>query len=569
MRRRLTTHCSVKSDQKCHIVGLNLIKVVFNHYVDGWENNIELFESLVKWSNLDTNIYCCSVKRNSQDKVVEKDLLDCIIDQTIPFIDLKQDSKEMYSLFMELLYHVSSEKGLSNQSVETVTTVINNIETITGDTDGHDILVNAYHKGIHPMTCFICASSQSSSNNTAFSLYDPIFMVPCCNQKCQGRLWEIYGMSSSSFGAFTSSSLLSLSESSLLSPYSIMFCCFLLYLGSDCNQKCKLAHFLDIDNDNEKEAILKFNLNDSDSINGGGGGGGRKARVTNQTVIFHRNDITMKEPYRRTISALNVKIVPFDMRNKKRLTQEVNEFSRVQSNNLIPTIISEDDLTLELKLLIVNTLYFNGKWIHPFDAEDNERNKQFNGLLSNTIRQDMTYMNQTDRFLYDENDKHQCIVLPYDQNYVMFILLPIISTTTMQTPLPTDMEINDALHKLLREGERRKMVQLRLPKVECRVRTTNLWDSLLSLYPELDNNPLSQMFVTSSKVDKMIQESVIKINEKGTEAAATTVVMVGETAMMPSKKKEKVYPMNVDHSFYYAVYHMKTSFKLFEGFYDS
>ena len=62
---------------------------------------------------------------------------------------------------------------------------------------------------------------------------------------------------------------------------------------------------------------------------------------------------------------------------------------------------------------------------------------------------------------------------------------------------------------------------------------------------------------------KIIQKTVIDVNEKGVEAAAATAVMVGRTAL-PTHETEPVL-MLCDHPFQFFIYHESEELVLFEG----
>jgi hypothetical protein len=189
MRRRLNVTCSLKSDQKCHKVGLNLIKVLFNHDVDGWEKDVLLFDTIVKWINLDSNIYCCSVQVNANDKEIEECLLDCILYQRRSFSSLSQDSVSMYTLLMSLLYAVSNDDTLakkSPRSIKTITTVIDLIRQRVSDKD----MNSRIDSNTSDTMCFMC-------DNGVATQFDPVFIVLCCSEVCQSKLWVEHGRFSS------------------------------------------------------------------------------------------------------------------------------------------------------------------------------------------------------------------------------------------------------------------------------------------------------------------------------------------------------------------------------------
>jgi hypothetical protein len=65
-------------------------------------------------------------------------------------------------------------------------------------------------------------------------------------------------------------------------------------------------------------------------------------------------------------------------------------------------------------------------------------------------------------------------------------------------------------------------------------------------------------------IDKVIQKTVIDVNEKGVEAAAVTAIMVGVTSAGPPETNDPVL-MILDHPFQFFIYDKTEELVLFEG----
>lgn len=105
IRRTIRTmHCKVKDDQKCHIVGLNLMKEILNYYA---KNAMGISEEEMKQMVIDinkrSNIRCCSPEANTHDKEVERELLDLLIEGTRQYGDLSPESIAMFEALESLL----------------------------------------------------------------------------------------------------------------------------------------------------------------------------------------------------------------------------------------------------------------------------------------------------------------------------------------------------------------------------------------------------------------------------------------------------------------------------------
>lgn len=193
-----------------------------------------------------------------------------------------------------------------------------------------------------------------------------------------------------------------------------------------------------------------------------------------------------------------------------RLTQLVNE-GNVQNNIL----------------LMANVLYFNGLWRTPF-------NNTFEGVFFNTPNRQLRadFMELTDSFYYynDVALDAKILRLPYKgKKFSMFILLP---KTMGNIEVLTQNLVNDQLKRMQWAMESVK-VKVTMPKFK--------FDFDKNLKPTLQALGIHDIFTSDAslpglargagvaevlKVSNVFQKSGIDVNEKGTEAYASTVVEI-------------------------------------------
>lgn len=84
----------------------------------------------------------------------------------------------------------------------------------------------------------------------------------------------------------------------------------------------------------------------------------------------------------------------------------------MQTNSKIQNLIKPDSLSQDTKLILVNALYFSGKWKNPFEKYATYTEKFYKG---NSVVTDVDMMHQTDSFNYCDNRelKAKFIELPY------------------------------------------------------------------------------------------------------------------------------------------------------------
>ena len=67
-------------------------------------------------------------------------------------------------------------------------------------------------------------------------------------------------------------------------------------------------------------------------------------------------------------------------------------------------------------------------------------------------------------------------------------------------------------------------------------------------------------------VSQILHQAKIKVDEKGTEAAAVTVIMVGTTSFMPADEPVEIV---LDRPFSYVIFDKNTNVILFSGAYSA
>lgn len=88
-----------------------------------------------------------------------------------------------------------------------------------------------------------------------------------------------------------------------------------------------------------------------------------------------------------------------------------------KTNNKIQNLLKPDDLSGDTKLVLVNALYFSGKWVNSFEKYATSKDK-FYRTKEDITEVDM--MQQTESFKYYENKKLNVkfLELPYLGNYL-------------------------------------------------------------------------------------------------------------------------------------------------------
>ena len=236
----------------------------------------------------------------------------------------------------------------------------------------------------------------------------------------------------------------------------------------------------------------------------------------------------------------------------------INRWVENQTEEKIKDILAEGDIDALTRLVLTNAIYFKGDWQTPF-KEANTQTAPFHPTPDTSIL--VPLMTLTKKFAYMErNDKFQALELPYaGDDLAMVIFLP--SKTHGFANFAADFS-----PKILTESlaaMRPARIQVFLPKFKTKTKYY-LKDILSAMGMGVaftDNADFSDMTGNHDlKISKVIHQAFVEVNEKGTEAAAATAVVMALKSMpMPPKV------FRADRPFAFLIRHKPTGSILFMG----
>ena len=211
-------------------------------------------------------------------------------------------------------------------------------------------------------------------------------------------------------------------------------------------------------------------------------------------------------------------------------------------------------------LMLINAVYFNGKWHTPFDPSltaDGEFQRLDGGTVS------VPFMHRSGDFSYFENEDLQAVNLPYGEGRMsMYVVLPREGSDHGAFLQGLDENVWQAWINGLqdREGE------LALPRFRVEYEKV-LNDALtaMGMGPAFVGGFTGMVAQESDEelfISTVLQKTYIDVNEEGTEAAAVTSIEMEATAAMPA---EEPFEMIVDRPFFFAIRDNQTGALLFMG----
>jgi serpin B len=248
---------------------------------------------------------------------------------------------------------------------------------------------------------------------------------------------------------------------------------------------------------------------------------------------------------------------------------EVNEldFSRADAKDVINGWIEDkthdkindmiDGVDPDHVMFLVNAIYFNGEWKSKFETKDTQQ-RDFTKEDGSISKVDM--MQKTDSVNYFSNETFSAIEMPYGRgNFNMVVLLP-----------NEEKKCSDIIESLTAEKwatwmgsfQMRGEVSVWLPKFKDEYEV-KLNDVLKAMGMEVAFTKAADFSGINGYgdlyIDYVQHNTFIDVNEKGTEAAAATVVAIKEYAMPLNPE------FHVTRPFLFAITEKETGAILFIG----
>lgn len=345
---------------------------------------------------------------------------------------------------------------------------------------------------------------------------------------------------------------LAVPQNTMISPLSISLALAMAYNGAAGNTKTQMEDMLHkanltADDINQSYKDLVSSLVSHDPL----------VELSISNAIFYRNSFHIKDNFITTNqNYYQAEVSGLDFSNTTETLNTVNGWVNTQTKGKIDKII--DKVNPEDIMYLLNAIYFNGQWTYSFntqDTSDQNFTKEDNTAIqvpTMSIENPFNYYSQTD---------FQMLEMPYGSGkYSMLIFLPASGKKVddVISQLTSD-NITDWISKLT---EQKKKVYL--PKFEFKF-DASLVDELKALgmtdafdYAKANLSGISDD--AKLAISEVKHKTYIKVDERGTEAAAVTGITIIATAIGPDFNT-----FRVDHPFVFAIREQDTNAILFIG----
>ena len=248
--------------------------------------------------------------------------------------------------------------------------------------------------------------------------------------------------------------------------------------------------------------------------------------------------------------------------------KQINAWAAHATRDKIPAALDREHINEMTRLVLVNAVYFLGKWNSPFE-EYYTRPRDFHRAPDDKL--EVPTMFQKDYFGFRHADGLKVLRMPYRGDDLSMVFL-----------LPDEIDGLDSLESQLTQENLRNWtsdlesteVLVWLPKFKY---TADLQlNGMLALLgmpsafdpATADLSGIDGILPTAANRDEglfiqhAIHRAIIEVDEEGTEAAATTVLITTEKGERPSERPPE---FRADHPFLFLIQHEPTGAILFLG----
>ena len=237
----------------------------------------------------------------------------------------------------------------------------------------------------------------------------------------------------------------------------------------------------------------------------------------------------------------------------------INDFIEDKTNKKIKDLIPKGALNPLTRLVITNAIYFKGLWKWEFDRKKTRKMKFYMSRKDYVEVPMMCMEPEKARFNYADLDRLEILELPYKgKDISMLILLPKKSIEEVESILT--IEKFEEWKSKMRPT---KFDEIYLPKFEIEEKYS-LKNILSEMGMPTSFSPSADFSAITGKkelfISDVIHQAYVKVDEKGTEAAGATAVVINVTGVFTKKKIFKA-----DHPFIFIIQEKNTGNILFVG----
>ncbi len=219
--------------------------------------------------------------------------------------------------------------------------------------------------------------------------------------------------------------------------------------------------------------------------------------------------------------------------------ERINAWAAENTRDRIRNLIPRGTLDHLTRLVLANAIYIKSDWRHPFEEENNIQ-KEFHDISGQP--RTIEFMSQRqNRIPYLELEDRKVIQLPYTSPHLslMIILPDETNVRDISSYIPDAEKYSQMVDNFILQE-----VYMEIPKFKI--------ESQFSLSGQLKQMGMEKAFDTRANfsgiggqrdlfISAILQKVFFEIDEKGSEAAAATAIIVTTTALIPDIEEPKEF----------------------------
>jgi serine protease inhibitor len=344
-------------------------------------------------------------------------------------------------------------------------------------------------------------------------------------------------------------------ENTVVSPESIVGALRLLLAGARGETAANLRHVLGA------SALLEGAPVTETAKQGEEEPGSPKVRLANGVWI--QRGIAIAEAFRRTaLERFRSEVGELDFaRSPREAGRLINEWVSRATQKHITALCSAGGPDPSTQLLLTSAIFFQGAWMCPFI----ERKTKEHEFRTPRRKVSVPFMRAFDSFQYAEDSETTFLQLPYTgSRYAMVLALPGVD----RPPVGALEGLMAVIHRLPNAPcFEQQLVEVSLPRFSLRWRAdlagtlrqlglNDVFDPALANFQGLTAQPVHVA------VSNVIHEAYMRVDEKGTDAAAFTGIDFQVTSTPATTTPRR---FAADHPFLFAITDTKLGRLLFAG----
>lgn len=352
----------------------------------------------------------------------------------------------------------------------------------------------------------------------------------------------------------------------LLSPYSIQSALAMTYAGADGVTKAEMAKVLHYPADEAALHAAFRELGTSLSQGTAASGGTISFNVANR--LFGQAGFQFEKPFLGTVKdfyAAPLEVVDF-RKSAAAITTQINRWVESQTQERIRDLIPPNVISSDTRLVLVNALYMKAPWETEF-VKGLTKNRPFH--LTTSSKAEVPTLHSVSHIGFKQFDGFKAVALPYKFGFLQFVAF-----------VPDSIDGLPALEARLDAGTLAQCaglphaeVDLYLPKLKMQPDSMALGDALRTLGMKsafdvpagsADFSRMAPPKEDRLAISEVVHKTFLELDEKGTEAAAATAVIMARSSA-PVFEKPKPVVVRVDRPFAFAIQHRETGACLFLG----